>query len=300
MTKQVFDIKPGKGFSGAQSNEHLRKYSEGAYQNLRSNNFDPTRAHLDFEITKGGRVVPVDDKHSIPQRMRENLAARGIVDPNDGLEEPKYRTIANIILGGSREQMRRLAFEEQEVNFSYGADNSHIVREKSIEQWAVDTYNFITKRFGEENILAFVVHLDETNPHIHCTLLPITNEKKFSWNKLFGGPKEEGRRKFKELHDEFAKVNAKYGLVRGEDISVTGAKHRTAEEYRQWLWEECNKLEKDMGDKQSMLRMIDEEITGAESKIKGLTSMIDNLNKQKNALLKEISTLKQQHGMEKR
>lgn len=100
MAKQLIDIMPSKGMTAAQSNEHLRKYSEGAYQNMRSNNFDPTRAHLDFEVTKGGKIVPIDVNRSIPERMRENLAARGIKDPNEGLSEPKFRTIANIILGG--------------------------------------------------------------------------------------------------------------------------------------------------------------------------------------------------------
>ena len=42
MAKQVIDIMPTKGMTTAQSNEHLRKYSEGAYLNMRSNNFDPT------------------------------------------------------------------------------------------------------------------------------------------------------------------------------------------------------------------------------------------------------------------
>ena len=92
--------------TAAQSNEHLRKHSERACQNMRSNNFDPTRAHLGFEVTKGGKIVPIDVNHSIPERMRENLAARGIKDPNEGLDnegldEPVYRTIANIILGVS-------------------------------------------------------------------------------------------------------------------------------------------------------------------------------------------------------
>ena len=156
MAKQVIDIMPTKGMTAAQSNEHLRKYSEGAYQNMRSNNFDPTRAHLGFVVTKGGKIVPIDMNHSIPERMKENLAAIGIKDPNEGLAEPMYRTIANIILGGSREQMRRLAFGNQDVNFNLGADNSHIIREKGIEEWAKDTYDFIARKFREENILAFV------------------------------------------------------------------------------------------------------------------------------------------------
>lgn len=156
MAKQVIDIMPTKGMTTAQSNEHLRKYSEGAYQNMRSNNFDPTRAHLGFEVTKGGKIVPIDVNHSIPERMKENLAARGIKDPNEGLSEPKFRTIANIILGGSREQMRRLAFDNQGVNFNLGVDNSHIIRKKGIEEWAKDTYDYIARKLGEENILTFV------------------------------------------------------------------------------------------------------------------------------------------------
>ena len=34
------------------------------------------------------------------------------------------------------------------------------------------------------------------------------------------------------LHDELAKVNEKWGLMRGDSIAVTGAKHRTTEEYK--------------------------------------------------------------------
>ena len=157
MAKQVIDIMPTKGMTAAQSNEHLRKYSEGAYQNMRSNNFDPTRAHLGFEVTKGGKIVPIDVNRSIPERMKENLAARGIKDPNEGLAEPMYRTIANIILGGSREQMRRLAFGNQDVNFNIGADNSHIIREKGIEEWAKDTYDFYSQIIRRRKYFSFCI-----------------------------------------------------------------------------------------------------------------------------------------------
>ena len=266
MAKQLIDIMPSKGMTTAQSNEHLRKYSEGAYQNMRSNNFDPTRAHLGFEVTKGGKIVPIDVNHSIPERMKENLAARGIKDPNEGLAEPMYRTIANIILGGSREQMRRLVFGNQDVNFNLGADNSHIIREKGIEEWAKDTYDFIARKFGEENILAFVVHLDETNPHVHCTVMPINLKNKFSWNQILGGQRDAGKKKFNELHDEFAEVNKKYGLDRGDNIHETGAKHRTTEEYKQWLWEECNRLEKDADGKRMVIRMLGEDMNNKQKR----------------------------------
>ena len=82
----------------------------------------------------------------------------------------------------------------KEVNFKRGSDNSQVTRCPGIEKWAQDMYHFMADKYGEDNIAAFVVHLDETLPHIHCTLLPITEKNKFSYNKFFGGNKEDGSR----------------------------------------------------------------------------------------------------------
>lgn len=59
------------------------------------------------------------------------------------------------IIGGSQEQMRKLAFGEQTVNYERGSDNSSVTRQKAIENWAIDMYNFMTKKYGEENIANF-------------------------------------------------------------------------------------------------------------------------------------------------
>ena len=152
MAKQVIDIQAGKGMTTSQSNEHLRNAGQAERRKSWSGNYDPTRAHLNFEITKGGIIVPVDKSKSIPQSIRENLKARGIEDPNAVLrrqgKEPSRRTVANIIFGGSRVQMHRLAFGDQQVILEPGADNSSIVREPEIENWAKDMYHFVSEKFG--------------------------------------------------------------------------------------------------------------------------------------------------------
>ena len=108
--KQVLDVHVSKGITTAQSNEHLRNRSEKAAEYaMKKGNYDPTRERLNFEIVNGGKVRPVDKSRSIPERMADILRQRGIKDPNEGLVEPKYRTVVNIILGGSRELMRQLA-----------------------------------------------------------------------------------------------------------------------------------------------------------------------------------------------
>lgn len=92
--KQVMDIRVSKGITVAQSNEHLRNWTEKGWNHAtQTGNYDPTREHLNFEIVKGGLVAPINKAKSIPERMAENLRERGIKDPNDGLLEPKYRTV---------------------------------------------------------------------------------------------------------------------------------------------------------------------------------------------------------------
>lgn len=293
--KQMCDLTSTKGFPRGWSNEQLRNFSAQAFERKRSGNFDPTRQKLNFEVTKGGIITPVDQKHSINHRISENLRRRGIIDPNAGKEKPDKRTVANFVLGGSREQMHRLAFGDQKIDLNHGADNSSIVRQKAIEDWAIDTYNFMARKYGEENVVSFVVHLDEINPHVHCTVLPVTEQNKISWKKVMAGKdKYEYRDRMLKLHDEFAEVNKKYGLERGDAVAVTGAKHRSTEEYRDWLDNQARKLEIKIDTQKQTLYEINAEIAKAEKRVKALYTMLSNLEAQKKDIEDRISTLESQ------
>ena len=289
--KQVLDMRPGKGFSTAQSNEHTRSWTEKGWQQAtRTGNYDRTRERLNLEILNG-TVTSVDKQKTIPERIREILSSRGIKDPNEGLAEPKYRTVANFIFGGSRERMHELAFGNQTVNLAHGADNSHITRQPEIEQWALDVYEFVAGKWGRENIAAFIVHLDEMNPHIHCTLLPI-EDGRFAYKKMFaGGSIYDYKQRMIELHNEFAAVNEKWGLNRGDSISETGARHRTTEEYRRALSQECTTLEEQISESKSLLRQLHGEVAHAEKRVKGLTTMIANLEQKRDSLEDEMNDI---------
>ena len=293
--KQVIDLAPGKGMTRGQSNEHLRLSSATVNGRKLKFTFDPTRERLDFEVTKGGVVTPVDQKHSITRRISENLRRRGIKDPNAGKPKPDIRTVANFILGGSREQMHRLAFGDQKVDLNHGADNRMIERNKAIEDWAVDTYNFMARKYGEDNIVAFVVHLDETNPHVHCTVLPVTDQNKISWKQVMvGKDKYEYRARMLQLHNEFAEVNKKYGLERGDAVELTGARHRTTQQYWDWLDEQARQMEIKIDTQKQTLYEINAEIAKADKRVKGLTTMLSNLEAQKKDIEDRISTLESQ------
>lgn len=283
MAKQVIDCSPSAGITTNQSNEHQRRGSEKNWQRAtKTGNYDITRARLNFEIAKGCIVQPIDTSKSIPQRMRETLKERGIQDPNAELErkgkEGNRRTVVNIIFGGSREQMHRLAFGNQTVDLEHGADNSSITRCKDIENWAKDIYRFACDKWGEDNIIGFYVHLDERNLHIHCTLLPITPRNKFSYKELFAGSdKNAFRERTIQLHNELALVNERWGLCRGQSKTETGARHRSTEEYRAELHWEYNDLEVQISDRHETLKELYADIRKAEKRCKGLNTMIGNL-----------------------
>lgn len=294
--KQVMDIRASKGITVGQSNEHQRRWSEKGWNNATATgNYDRSREPLNFEIKKGGIVSSVDKRKSIPQLMAENLAERGIKDPNEGREIPKYRTVVNFIFGGTRERMLEIAFGNQKVDLTQGADNSHIKRSQDIERWAQDMYRFASDKWGEENIVAFIVHLDETNPHVHMTLLPIDKDKKFAFKKMFAGKdKYEYKEIMLALHDELAKVNEKWGLMRGDSIAVTGAKHRTTEEYKRELSGQCTTLEGQIEENKKILKQLYDDIRFAEKRVKGLTTMALNLEQRKEDLEKEIATVNEE------
>ncbi len=87
-----------------------------------------------------------------------------------------------------------------------------------------DCVKFFADKYGAENIISAVVHKDETTPHLHLNLVPITNDKLCS-KDLYD------RKKLSELQTEFyEKVGKKCGLERGKFKS--GAKHLTASEYK--------------------------------------------------------------------
>lgn len=285
VPKQAFVVKDGKGFSKAQSDEHQRRWSEKAWQHaVKNGNYDRSREHLNFEITKGGVVHAVDKSKTIPERIAEQVDKRGLIDKNRGLKEPRFRTVANIIYSGNADRMRELGFGSQSIDFTKGADNSHLRRHEDIEKWALDMYRFTCEQWGEENIVQFICHMDESSPHIHCTVLPVDERNYLSYKRVFAGKDRfEYSAYIRSLHDKLSVVNAKWGLSRG-----TSRKVRTisTEHYHRNLQDANATLE-------SRCMALNDQIRQAEKRVKGLTTMIQNAEAKYAKLLDDIEALEQ-------
>lgn len=283
------------GVSVQESNEQQRNWTKQHWEKKAKDslsNYDPTRAKLNFEVVKGGIVQPIDTSKTIAEKMAESLAARGIKDPNARPNAVmKRRTVAQFIFGGNRGRMHELAFGDQTVDLTKGADNSSIVRCKDIEEWAKDVYSFMAKRFGEDNIISFYVHLDEKNPHCHCTLVPVDPAKnRISWKGVFGDGREAESANMTKLHSELQEaVSEKWGLERGSNMEETRARHRSTEEYKRELVSEVCSL-------QSTREDLLKQIRRAEIKLKGISTMIANLQARKDDIQTQIDQIAQQFG----
>ena len=88
-----------------------------------------------------------------------------------------------------------------------------------------DCTKFFEERYGKENVMSAVVHLDETTPHMHLNLIPITTDGRLCSKDLFDKPK------LQQLQTDFYEaVGKKYGLQRGKEGSQ--AKHLSTAEYK--------------------------------------------------------------------
>ena len=294
---QVFHQQAVKSFSAGEDNEHQRRWTESQWEAKASNkkfNYDKSRAHLNFEIVKGGKIVPLGSSKPILERFQDRLEATGAEDPNKGLETPKYRIACNMIFSGDADRMREMAFGDQNVERAKGADNSHVKRKSEIELWAKDIYKAVADAWGEDNIIDFSVHLDESSPHIHCLVTPIMYDEKkqkmrIKYRDTFGGDAN----KLDAIHDYLAEVNKKWGLVRGESVSATNAQHIPRDEWYRQLQAESRELEIANG-------KLELDIRRKENAVKGLKTMIENLTHQKSEVENKIheveKQLEQQNG----
>ena len=294
MNRQVIDIRTSAGV-GDISNEILRRWSEKGYNMaVKEGNYDRSREHLNFEVVKGGKVVPVDKSRPLDKRMAEMLTSRGIKDPNTGRENPNIRTAVQFIFSGSHDRMTELAFGNQKVDFEAKSGNENVKRMAEIEQWAKDIYDFVARKFGEENIISFVVHLDETTAHAHCDIVPVNEQGRISYKDVFHGhTKAEYKQFILQLHNELAEVNRKWGLARGTSKVLTGAKGHTTESYRRWLNQECDSLEERRSNLQKALDELSKELAVCEKKQKSFTTMIENLTAKKDELEKKLQPLRE-------
>ena len=183
---------------------HMQKMKRQALSGMQSHNnrertprtnpdVDPKRSHLNYAL------VPCDN---FTKRVNEIIA-----------NAPKVKTV------------RKDAVVYCSFIVTSDSNKMHSMSASEQKQFFKDTVDWFSRTYGADNIVNATVHLDETTPHLHLGLVPITSDGRLSGKDLFN------KNSLTKLQTNFARdVGAKYGLERGVEKST--AKHIEMNRYK--------------------------------------------------------------------
>ena len=275
--KQAMHVEAGKSFGTAEANENERHWNDDKIDRKNqdpTNHYDKTRMKLNFEIGPDGKVHPLGyQEKSLEVRLQERLTELGW-KPFKPDSKIQPNCCAKFIFGGNHDRTLEMAFGPQTVNLDKDADNSHLQRCPEIEQWAKDVYDWCAKRYGQENIIGFQVHLDESSPHIHALIVPVGQRAKSGrecvmWSAKFGKSCYEYGRILREMHTSlYEEVGSKYGLERGDSIDGRNVQHLHKRDYIRKLTKEARQAEKAVKGLQTMIRKLEREMLAGRTRLK--------------------------------
>ena len=183
--------KDKKSFSAQVGNEAERRgWDENVYRlknadKDKNNHYNFSRKNLNFEIVKDGKIVPLGSNpiplHERIQMRLDELGFKPYMDARhpDQVSKNSPNCTVGMIFSGDHDVLYNLAFGNQRIDTANpDADHSHIVLQQGIYKWAKDTYDFACRKWGEENIISFAVHCDETSIHAHVQTIPVEKVKK--------------------------------------------------------------------------------------------------------------------------
>ena len=236
-------------------------------------NVDPKRTHLNKELVPFPEGV-TNRTEAIKYRIQNAELSRKV-----GKNQVQ---VIRLILSGSTEDMLRIQAEGK------------------LDDWCRDSMDWLKKEYGEKDIVAATLHLDEDAPHIHASVVPIVQgeRRKKKSNKVQEIPTKQYKKKNtnrprlcaddvmtkeKLIHyqDSYAEAMEKYGLDRG--IKGSEARHISTSEFYRNQKEESNNLQINIG----LLLMQEESKRKSIEQLKQQELEIEKLQQQKESELKE-------------
>ena len=283
--KQAMHVEAGKSFGTSEANENERRWDEDKIDRKNqdpTNHYDKTRMKLNFEIGPDGKIHPLGyQEKPLEVRLQERLVELGW-KPFKPDSKIQPNCCAKFIFGGNHDRTLEMAFGNQTVNLEKDADNSHLHRCEDIEHWAKDVYDWCVRRYGQENIVGFQVHLDESSPHIHALIVPVGIRPKSGrecvmWSAKFGKDRYEYGRILGEMHTSLhEEVGSKYGLERGDSIDGRNVQHLHKCDYIRKLTKEAKQAEKAVKGLQTMIRKLEQELLADRNRLKEIDEALES------------------------
>lgn len=230
MGYAVLHLEKAKGTDSAMS-AHIER-------TVKPKNVDETKTHLNKELIQFPKEVE-NRTQAIQYRLDNAKLKRKIADN-------QVRAI-RIMLSGSPEDMKRIE------------DSGRI------DEWCKDNLDWLKDTFGKENLVSAVLHLDESTPHIHATVVPIVTGKSRKAKLKEEKQEPAGKKKYKtkdpnatrlcvddvmtrvklkEYQNTYAERMQAYGLERG--IEGSEARHITQPQYYRELYLKNKTMQEDI------------------------------------------------------
>ena len=173
---------------------HMMKIKSGAVGGIQSHNnreHEPkTNPDVDMSRSEDNYdLIPCDNyKRSIKEKL-SNLVESSRAVRKDAV------VVCNFIVTSDNETMNALGADRQREFFQ-------------------DSVKWFSDRYGADRVLNATVHMDETTPHLHIGVMPITQDGRLSAKVIFT------KTEMKAIQTEFTRdVGEKYGLERGVEGS---------------------------------------------------------------------------------
>lgn len=173
---------------------HMMKIKSGAVGGIQSHNnreHEPkTNPDVDMSCSEDNYdLISCDNyKRSIKEKL-SNLVESSRAVRKDAV------VVCNFIVTSDNETMNALGADRQREFFQ-------------------DSVKWFSDRYGADRVLNATVHMDETTPHLHIGVMPITQDGRLSAKAIFT------KTEMKAIQTEFARdVGEKYGLERGVEGS---------------------------------------------------------------------------------
>lgn len=173
----------------------MQSHHQREYENSSNADIDPERTHLNYDLHN---AEPINYSQRVNEIIEEGYTG-----------EKKIRSdavkLVGIIVTAEKEFFDKLGVEETKEFFK-------------------ESLEFIKAEYGEKNIVSAVVHMDEKTPHLHASIVPLTQDGRLSGKDLFD------KYKLIKLQDKFPQHLKRFGIERGRVKSDD--KHLKPEEYK--------------------------------------------------------------------
>lgn len=220
-------------------------------------NADETRTHLNREL-----IQFPDGVKNRTEAIQHRLDTAGL---NRKIGKNQVRAI-RVLLTGSPQDMKR------------------IEQNGRLDEWCDDNLKWLYKTYGKENIVSAVLHMDETTPHIHATMIPIVKgerrkakveQEQTAGKKKYRKKNPENTRlcaddvmsrvKLKEYQNSYAESMQCFGLERG--IEGSEARHISTSQYYRDLLNQSNSIQENLTALQQNKEQAEKELSRIKSNI---------------------------------